>query len=569
MSSIIGIDLGTTNSLVGLWRNNEAILIPNALGQVLTPSCVSMDADGSILTGRPAYDRLQTHPEASAANFKRYMGTDRKFGVGSRYFRAEELSSLVLKALKADAEAFLGTEARDAVIAVPAYFNDAQRKATRIAGELAGLNVLRLINEPTAAALAYGVQNRETERKFLIFDLGGGTFDVSVLDFFEGVMEVRASTGDNYLGGEDFTEVLVNLFATRNDLRLGSLGSADRQRLQRQAEYVKRRLTQDGTETVELNVTLDGRSYELQTTVAEIEHFFDSILQRLRKPVERALRDSKIAVGSLDEVILVGGATRMPVVRKLVTRMFGRLPAMRLNPDEVIALGAAVQAGLIGRDAALEEMVLTDVAPYSLGIDTSIQVAANQFVPGHFLPIIERNTAVPVSRMQRIVTVHPQQRHLSIKVFQGEARLTADNIALGEFNLDVPLKPAGQAGADVRFTYDVSGVLEVQATAFPDGKTRSIVIEDNPGVLSAEQVRECLAKLADLKIHPRDQIENRALLARADRLYEELLGDQRTYLASQIARFQSQLERQDADEIARAREALCEVLDRLDLTQTY
>jgi molecular chaperone HscC len=569
MSSIIGIDLGTTNSAVGLWRNNAANLIPNVLGHVLTPSCVSVDTDGSILTGRAAYDRLHTHPEHTAANFKRYMGTDRKIRLGSRDFRPEELSSLILKTLKGDAEAFLGTEARDAVIAVPAYFNDAQRKATRIAGELAGLNVLRLINEPTAAALAYGVQNRGAERKFLIFDLGGGTFDVSVLDFFEGVMEVRASTGDNYLGGEDFTEVIVNLFCTRNSLKASSIGAANLQRVRRQAEYFKRQLTQDAAKTVDFSVAIDGRSYALSSTADEIEHFFDSLLQRLRKPVERALRDSKIAVSSLDEVILVGGATRMPVVRKLVTRMFGRLPAMHLNPDEVVALGAAVQSGLIGRDAALEEMVLTDVAPYSLGIDTSIQVAPGQFVPGHFLPIIERNTAVPVSRMQRIVTIQPQQRQLTIKVFQGEARLTADNIRLGEFNIEMPLKPAGQAGADVRFTYDVNGVLEVQATAFPDGMTRSVVIEENPGVLSAEQVRACLAKLADLKIHPREQVENRALLARADRLYEELLGDQRAYLASHIARFQSLLERQNVDEIARAAKELDTVLDRLDVTQTY
>lgn len=569
MSSIIGIDLGTTNSAVGLWRNNEAILIPNVLGQVLTPSCVSIDADGSILTGRPAYDRLHTHPDQSAASFKRYMGTDRKIRVGSRAFRPEELSSFVLKALKADAEAFLGTEVRDAVIAVPAYFSDAQRKATRIAGELAGLNVMRLINEPTAAALAYGVQNRAAERKFLIFDLGGGTFDVSVLDFFEGVMEVRASTGDNYLGGEDFTDVLVNLFCARNDLNLGSLASGDRQRLRRQAEYVKRQLTQDGAGAVEFSVAIGEDSYGLRTTTAEIEQLFDALLQRLRKPVERALRDSKIPVGSLDEVIMVGGATRMPVVRKLVSRMFGRLPATHLNPDEVVALGAAVQAGLVGRDSALDEMVLTDVAPYSLGIDTAIHVSHGQLVPGHFLPIIERNTPVPVSRVQRVFTVQPQQQHLAIKVFQGEARLTADNIHLGEFDLDVPARPAGQAGADVRFTYDVSGVLEVQATAFPDGMTRSVVIEENPGVLSPEEVRECLAKLADLKIHPRDQTRNRALLARADRLYEEMLGDRRAYLATHIARFQSLLDRQDADEIAHAVKELSAVLERLDVTQTY
>jgi molecular chaperone HscC len=569
MPSIIGIDLGTTHSLAAVWRNNEATLIPNALGDVLTPSCISVDDDGSILVGRPAHDRLHTHPERTAANFKRYMGTNRNVSLSVRTLRPEELSSLVLKSLKADAEAFLGEPVQDAVIAVPAYFSDAQRKATRIAGELAGLNVLRLVNEPTAASLAYGVHRRDSERKFLIFDLGGGTFDVSVLDFFEGVMEVRASTGDNFLGGEDFTEALVALFCQRNNLRARALTPIAAQRLHQQAERAKRLLTQNGADSVTLKLTVGDAEHGLELDAATAERTCEHLLQRLRKPVERALRDSKIAVDALDEIILVGGASRMPMVRKLVSKMFGRLPAAHLNPDEVVALGAAVQAGLVARDAGLDEMVLTDVAPYSLGIDTAMQVGANQYVPGHFLPIIERNTIVPVSRMQRIFTVSDRQQILSIKVFQGEARLTADNVPLGEFTLDVPVKPAGQAGADVRFTYDINGVLEVEATAFPDGVKRAMVIEENPGVLTPEEIGERLAALAALKIHPRDQLENRALLTRADRVYEETLGEHRQYLAAHIARFQSLLERQNAEGIAHARNELNALLDRFDVHMTY
>ncbi|WNC93046.1 molecular chaperone HscC [Paraburkholderia sp. FT54] len=569
MPSIIGIDLGTTHSLAAIWRDNHALLVPNALGEMLTPSCVSIDDDGSILVGRPAHDRLHTHPERTAANFKRYMGTSRSVSLGAKTLRPEELSSLVLKSLKADAEAFLGETVSDAVIAVPAYFSDAQRKATRIAGELAGLNVLRLVNEPTAASLAYGVHQRDSERKFLIFDLGGGTFDVSVLDFFEGVMEVRASTGDNFLGGEDFTEALVELFCQRNGLKIQSLTPVAAQRLHQQAERAKRRLTQNGFESVTLQLTIGDHEYALELDAATAERTCEHLLQRLRKPVERALRDSKIAVAALDEIILVGGASRMPMVRKLVSKMFGRLPAGHLNPDEVVALGAAVQAGLVGRDAGLDEMVLTDVAPYSLGIDTAMQVGPAQFVPGHFLPIIERNTIVPVSRMQRIFTVRDRQQRLSIKVFQGEARLTTDNVALGEFTLEVPLKPAGEAGADVRFTYDINGVLEVEATAFPDGVQRAMVIEENPGVMTPEQIRERLTALSALKVHPRDQLENRTLLTRADRVYEETLGDHRQYLAAHIARFQALIERQNADEITQARSELRALLDRFDVHVTY
>ncbi|SEE97725.1 molecular chaperone HscC [Burkholderia sp. WP9] len=569
MPSIIGIDLGTTHSLAAIWRDNHAVLIPNALGETLTPSCVSIDDDGSILVGRPAHDRLHTHLQRTAANFKRYMGTSRTVSLGAQTLRPEELSSLVLKSLKADAEAFLGEAISDAVIAVPAYFSDAQRKATRIAGELAGLNVLRLVNEPTAAALAYGVHQRDCERKFLIFDLGGGTFDVSVLDFFEGVMEVRASTGDNFLGGEDFTEALVELFCQRNGLKVRSLAPVAAQRLHQQAERAKRQFTQSGVESVTLELAAGDDKYTLQLDAAAAERTCEHLLERLRKPVERALRDSKIAVAALDEIILVGGASRMPMVRKLVSKMFGRLPTGHLNPDEVVALGAAVQAGLVGRDAGLEEMVLTDVAPYSLGIDTAMQVGPGQFVPGHFLPIIERNTIVPVSRMQRIFTVRDRQPILNLKVFQGEARLTADNVSLGEFTLEVPLKPAGEAGADVRFTYDINGVLEVEATAFPDGKKRAMVIEENPGVMTPEEIRERLAALSALKIHPRDQLENRTLLTRADRVYEETLGDHRQYLAAHIARFQALIEHQNADEIAQARGELGALLDRFDVHVTY
>ncbi|KWA11047.1 molecular chaperone HscC [Burkholderia cepacia] len=564
MSYIVGIDLGTTNSLIAVWRDDRAELIPNGLGEYLTPSCVSIDSDGSVLIGRPALERRSTHPDRTAASFKRYMGTERKLHLADRFFRPEELSSLVLKSLRTDAEAWLNEPVTEAVIAVPAYFNDAQRKATRIAGELAGLKVLRLINEPTAAALAYSVHQRDGERKFLIFDLGGGTFDVSVLDFFEGVMEVRASTGDNYLGGDDFTHELCELFCRRIGTMSNEMSPIDSQRLWRQAENAKRRtaLSDGASIAIELRVGETEHAVELDAT--DVERMFEPLLDKLRKPVERALRDAKIPLSELDEIIMVGGATRMPAVRKMVSRMFSRLPAGHLNPDEVVALGAAVQAGLVARHSALDELVMTDVAPYSLGIETSIQTGASEYAGGHFLPIIERNTIVPVSREQQVVTVGDRQQYLTIKVYQGESRLTRDNIALGELKLEVPLKPAGQAGANIRFTYDVSGVLEVQATAIPEGTTRTLVIEENPGIMSAEEIARCLAALSSLKIHPRDQIENRTVLARADRVYEELLGEPRRYLAAQIARFQAMLERQAVDEIPRVRRELSAVLDQVE-----
>jgi len=378
---IIGIDLGTTNSLVAAWRDGRAQIIPNALGEYLTPSCVGIDDDGTVLVGAAARARLQTHPDLSTALFKRYMGSERVTQLGKQQFRPEELSSLVLRALKEDAEAWLGQPVEEAIITVPAYFSDAQRKATRAAGQLAGLKVERLLNEPTAAALAYGIQDSQQETKFLVFDLGGGTFDVSILDLFEGVMEVRASAGDNFLGGEDFVEVLVKTFYERSSLRnalgTGVLTRAQTQRLRDEAERAKRALSESAT--AQMTFQHEGREFTWRLDEDTLAQLCEPLLQRLRKPVDRALRDSTIKASELDAVVLAGGATRMPIVRKLVSRMFGRFPSMHLDPDHAIALGAAVQAGLKMRDAALEEVVMTDVAPYSLGINISRQIGPNNY----------------------------------------------------------------------------------------------------------------------------------------------------------------------------------------------
>jgi len=563
---IIGIDLGTTNSLVAAWRDGRAQIIPNALGEYLTPSCVGIDDDGTVLVGAAARARLQTHPDLSTALFKRYMGSERVTQLGKQQFRPEELSSLVLRALKEDAEAWLGEKVEEAIITVPAYFSDAQRKATRAAGQLAGLKVERLLNEPTAAALAYGIQDSQQETRFLVFDLGGGTFDVSILDLFEGVMEVRASAGDNFLGGEDFVEVLVRTFYERSSLRnaLGSavLTRAQTQRLRDEAERAKRALSESGS--TQMSFQHEGREFTWRLDEDTLAQLCEPLLQRLRKPVDRALRDSTIKASELDAVVLAGGATRMPIVRKLVSRMFGRFPSVHLDPDHAIALGAAVQAGLKMRDAALEEVVMTDVAPYSLGINISRQIGPNSFEPGHYLPIIERNATVPVSRVQNITTVRDGQRELRVLVYQGEARLVKDNVYLGAIDFPIPAKKAGEINADVRFTYDISGVLEAEITVYPTQDKHKLVITENAGVMTPEQVEQRLAELAELKIHPRDQIENRTVVAEADRLYQELLGDAREYLAQHIAAFQAVLEQQDQAAARRARETLQKVLSDLD-----
>ena len=499
---IVGIDLGTTNSSVAVWRDGRAEIIPNALGHNLTPSVVGLDETGEILVGMAARERLITHPGQTAAVFKRHMGSPREFAVGRRKFRPEELSSFVLRALKADAEAFLGAEVREAVISVPAYFSDAQRKATRAAGQLAGLKVERLINEPTAAALAYSLERREVESKFLVFDLGGGTFDVSILELFEGVMEVRATAGDNFLGGEDFVESLVAGFldwARKSEaLDERDLDSRLRQALWVQGERAKRAITKRETGVMTLNIGGKEVSWSIdQDTFAGL---CQPLLDRLRAPCERALRDARIRPSELDEMVLVGGATRMPSVRRLAAQLFGRLPTVHLNPDEVVTLGAAVQAGLKARDAALDEVVLTDVCPYSLGIQIVQSLGRDQVRDGVFAPVLERNTTIPASRVERFFTASHYQQELQIDIYQGEARQVKDNIHLGQIKVKVPPKPSGQESVDVRFTYDINGLLEVEATVVSTGESQSIVIEGNPGVLSAEEIEKRLAELGRFKI---------------------------------------------------------------------
>nr|WP_189684599.1 molecular chaperone HscC [Pseudomonas sp. SWRI92] len=543
--------MGTTNSLVAAWDGESARLLPNALGSFLTPSVVGLDDHGQLIAGEIARERLHTHPHLTTSLFKRYMGSSRETMLSGRAYRAEELSAMLLRSLKADAERALGEPVHEAVISVPAYFSDAQRKATRIAGELAGLKIEKLVNEPTAAALAYGLQERK-ETTFLVFDLGGGTFDVSILELFEGVMEVRASAGDNFLGGEDFDDRLVEHF-------IAKIGSADlpditlpaiAQRLRREAQRVRHALGQ--AQVAHFILREQMREWSLELTQSDLADIVQPLLDRLRTPIERALRDARIKVADLDEILLVGGTTRMPLVRKLVATLFGRIPAMQLNPDEVVAQGAAIQAALQARHASLEEVVLTDVCPYTLGIETVVQLGTD-YQSGHYLPIIERNTVVPVSRSRDVSTVSDNQKVVRLGIYQGESRLVANNIFLGELEIPVPPRKAGEVTLDVRFTYDNNGLLEAQVHLPTNGETRRLVIENNPGVLAPEEIAQRLAALEALKVHPRDQQINTLLLARLDRLYQEGLGDGRQYIAGLANHFQQMLDTQDEHRIRKAR----------------
>lgn len=558
----IGIDLGTTNSLVAYWSEKGSEIIPNSLGSNLTPSVVSVDNNGEVYIGQIAKERLITHPHLTASIFKRYMGTEKLYHLGKLTFSPEELSGLIIKSLKSDAEAFLNQPVTEAIISVPAYFNDSQRKATKKAAELVGLKVERLISEPTAAALSYGLHQEDSDIKFLVFDLGGGTFDVSILELFEGVMEVKSIAGDNFLGGEDFTELLVAYFINQNKLNYEKLDSKVKSIVYKQAEVCKCGLTTNNIS--KMSVTIDGHAFETSICREDFEKIAGGLLLKLRHPIERALRDAELSPHELDAVILIGGATRMPLVRSAVTKMFGRLPYSNINPDEAVALGAAVQAALKERNQALNEIILTDVCPYSLGISVVKCISADKLEEGYFSPIIERNTPIPVSRIERFFTVTDNQKQIQVEIYQGESRRVDGNIKLGELNVKVQPGPVGEQSIDVRFTYDINGILEVEVTIVKTQEKTKIIIEKNPGTLSENEIAERFKALSELKIHPREKEENRLLLARGERLYEESLGELRDIISYQLDIFEKELSSQEEKRVKTAAKELKQFLDELE-----
>lgn len=566
---IIGIDLGTTNSVAAHLTDDGPRLIPNALGEVLTPSVVGIDDEGRLLVGRAAKELQVTQPQRCASLFKRQMGSDWSVTLAGRKFTPEQLSSLVLRSLKEDAQAHLGQPVERAVITVPAYFNEHQRKATLNAGSIAGLKVERIFNEPTAAAVAYGLHEAKQEKLVVVLDLGGGTFDVSVVELFEGVLEVRASAGETWLGGEDFTRSLAARVLTLNgfpferaELEHPRLVS----RMIQQCEAAKCKLTRQDSTSVRLpdhEGSYTETSREITVARGDFEKWTQHILARIELPVRRALGDANLKPADVNEVLLVGGATRMPMFIQRVTEMFRQAPRCRINPDEVVAMGAAVQAGLIARQQGLEDMVVTDVAPFTLGVETSRELG-HELRTGYFLPIVNRNTTIPVSRVERVCTVRPNQTTVSVRIFQGESRRVADNLLLGEFEVhNIPRGPAGQS-VDIRFTYDLNGVLEVEATVVETKERFSHLITRYVRGLSQAQIAQAVDEMQKLKTHPREETANRYLIRRAERVYQELPLFERERLEMLLGGFEEALELGEAEAIERNRAAVLEFLDRHD-----
>lgn len=571
MSKVIGIDLGTTNSCVAVMEGGEAVVIPNPEGARTTPSVVGFKKDGERIVGETAKRQAITNPDRTIMSIKRHMGTNHKESIDGKEFTAQEISAIILQKLKTDAEAYLGQTVTQAVITVPAYFNDSQRQATKDAGKIAGLEVLRIVNEPTAAALAYGMEKSE-DQTILVYDLGGGTFDVSILELGDGFFEVKATSGDNSLGGDDFDQVIIDYLVAEFKKDQGLDLSKDKaavQRLKDAAEKAKKELSGVLTTTISLPfiTVVDGvpQHLELNLTRAKFEELSAELVERTLGPTRRALTDSGLTAAQIDKVVLVGGSTRIPAVQEAIKKLTGKEPHKGVNPDEVVALGAAVQAGVLTGD--VKDVVLLDVTPLSLGIETA---------GGVFTKMIERNTTIPTSKSQVFSTYADNQPSVEIHVLQGEREMAAGNKTLGRFMLgDIPLAPRGVPQIEVSFDIDANGIVNVSATDKGTGKSQKITITSSSG-LSDDEVERMMK---DAELHAEEDKKRKELVEaknNGDQLIYSVdktikdLGDKVDASETENANaakeeLKKALEGENLEEINAAAEKLTEIVQQLSV----
>ena len=570
MGRMIGIDLGTTNSLATyIDDNGEIQFVKNEYGNILIPSVVGIDENDDIIVGELAKERRMMNAGETASNFKRRMGTDAKIKVKNRTFDAQMLSSFVLKHLKENAEKQLSEKIDRAIISVPAYFNDKQRRDTKMAAELAGLTVERLINEPTAAALSLGSHILDQNLKFIVLDLGGGTFDVTLLETFENIMEVLSISGDTMLGGEDFTTKICEIFLKNIKLSIVDLSRDERTKLYTKADRAKKLIS---LKNVEIEMEIKGKKYKSEITQENFRETVKPLLVKMKVAIDKALQDGNTDAREIEKVILVGGAVKLGIIEEFVEKYFhkmrgekiyfnnddfienNKLVSIAADPDTVVAYGVGIAVGMKERNKVFKERILTDVCPFTLG---------TEIVGRRFAPIIPRNTTVPTSRSEYFYTIEDYQSQVTVGIYQGESLNIDDNLFLGKFLLDVPQNLAGKEAINVRFTYDINGILEVEATVVSTGLKKSKLIVN--GDLSEEEKNEKIKMLEEIKIQSENKNKDKLLLERANRIYAEIVNTEiRNHISGYLKNYQMVVATGDRIRIQKAKESFSQFLDKID-----
>ena len=570
MGRMIGIDLGTTNSLATyIDDNGEIRFVKNEYGNILIPSVVGIDENDDIIVGELAKERRMMNAGETASNFKRRMGTDAKIKVKNRTFDAQMLSSFVLKHLKENAEKQLNEKINRAIISVPAYFNDKQRRDTKMAAELAGLTVERLINEPTAAALSLGSNILNQNLKFIVLDLGGGTFDVTLLETFEDIMDVISISGDTMLGGEDFTTKICEIFLKNIKLAITDLSRDERTKLYTKADRAKKLIS---LKDVEIKLEIKGKNYKSEITQKDFREAVKPLLVKMKAAIDKALQDGNTDAREIEKVVLVGGAVKLGIIEEFIEKYFHKMRGEKIyfssenfiennklvsivaNPDTVVAYGVGIAVGMKERNKMFKERILTDVCPFTLG---------TELVGNQFAPIIPRNTTVPTSKSEYFYTIDDYQDKVNVGIYQGESLNIDDNLFLGNFLIDVPRNIAGKEAINVRFTYDINGILEVEATVVSTGLKKSKLIVN--GDLSEEEKNEKIKMLEEIKIQSENKNKDKLLLERANRIYAEIVNTEiRNHISGYLKNYQMVVATGDRIRIQKAKESFSQFLDKID-----
>lgn len=564
MGRVIGIDLGTTNSLVSIYENGRSILIPNAFNEYLTPSVVSIDKDQTVYVGKVAKERLVTHPDDTQAVFKRFMGTKKVFTLAEHEYSPEELSAFVLRKLKEDAENYLKEPVEAAVISVPAYFNDMGRAATKRAGQLAGLKVDRILNEPSAAALAYRSMKGIDRGRFMVFDFGGGTLDVSIVECNDNLVEIESVAGDNHLGGTDFDEVIADYFLRKNKIDRNTLSDKQYEIILKFAEKVKKELSK--SEEVNMEVVLDGMAYSFFISRKILIDISNELLGRVLIPVRKALntkQENEYFQRPVNGIVMVGGSCKMPIIQMYLSYVLKRKDIEVVDPDFMIAYGVGIYAGKIESGSSFDDVMLTDVCPFSLGVDVHNELDPSKPL---FSPVIERNSPLPVCKRETFYPVSPEQKRVTFSIYQGDSYYANDNIWLGKLTMDVPgtTKSPDEYTPEtfvVKFAYDISGILMVEVTTASTGEKKELTITSDGLALSDEEISEKIKILQNMSLNPRENEQNDAIMSRVARIYEESSGSVRKQVMSMADYFTYLMGKGDIYRLESARRRMTSFLD--------